>query len=773
MKKLFLSFFILFINFVYAKESLVINNIKLNGINDGNKGTLVIDTVENLKLDEDKKKLYFEYKNFENLFLYDNVRIFYTMQGEHALLPKFQVDLNKNLIPDFIEDVMTEAISTKILLDSYGFDLFSEKKSMYNAQNIKFLDIIISNSTKPRKRSAYFSGYRNNIRYTIIQKNNIKDGKSILMRVHQPGRRLKKSVPHEIFHAYQYSSTRLLNSWFTEASAVWFESALGKGVGKDKVLPKNLDDFNKSVLTKAYSANWFWNRITKLCSKSDKLNIPNKIDINSKYILDNDEKIFSDNYLYGLDFMQSMFDSLNIQNDIATEQLKSLYPDMDKYNWPKSLKKSKIKDRYMIIALKSTLENSCSEYKNNKELNQFVKLLDRYLEENPNENSKVSKVFENNLDIKIIKNSLDIKFSTDKKCKDDTTFARNIWDMKLFEDKIYLGIGNSRNKPPSCNAGPVPVIILNPITNQLEIADSRYIKEEKINRFLELGNFLMIPGHDPVQNWSFGNIYIKNKFDNKWVQKRTIPNTVHTYDIVYFDNKLFTANSIYENKKFKPSIGVSKDMADSWKNYDVQGYGSKIFDLIVLNNRMFSISKFYKDNIAVSEYINTQFKANKLFTKEFFFPDTKFENKSINIYKKLQLDLDKTIYIGQYFGRVQNPETLGLYLIQSKNKEIETKKLNTKNYRVIDLVKKNNQLYVLVDFYKDFIYTHKVLAFDINKLLNSPKEIISFKTRNMIRSFEVDKNKFYFGVGIELDNSDNYYPLSKKEDVGNILQITL
>ena len=131
---------------------------------------------------------------------------------------------------------------------------------------------------------------------------------------------------------------------------------------------------------------------------------------------------------------------------------------------------------------------------------------------------------------------------------------------------------------------------------------------------------------------TFGNIYIKNKFDNKWVQKRTIPNTVHTYDIVYFDNKLFTANSIYENKKFKPSIGVSKDMADSWKNYDVQGYGSKIFDLIVLNNRMFSISKFYKDNIAVSEYINTQFKANKLFTKEFFFPDTKFENKSINIY---------------------------------------------------------------------------------------------------------------------------------------------
>ncbi|QUL57177.1 hypothetical protein KDC22_12320 [Paenibacillus tritici] len=36
-------------------------------------------------------------------------------------------------------------------------------------------------------------------------------------------------------------------------------------------------------------------------------------------------------------------------------------------------------------------------------------------------------------------------------------YARNVWDMQLFDGKIYLGHGNSSNNAPSSNAGPVPI----------------------------------------------------------------------------------------------------------------------------------------------------------------------------------------------------------------------------------------------------------------------------------------------------------------------------
>ena len=228
-KFIFLLVFVQIFLFQISIFADIIKNIKINGLQNSLNATLIVEDSKELILYRDKKrKSYFAYENFENVLLCDNVRIFYTLAGEHALVDKFKTDSNNNKVPDFIEDIMTESLSTKLLLDSYGFNLFNKKNHMYNYQNIKFLDIIISNYKEKRRRSAYFSGYRDNIRYNIISKNNIIDGKPILMRVHQPGRRYQKSVPHEIFHAYQYSSTRLLNAWFTEGSAVWFEHAFFK-----------------------------------------------------------------------------------------------------------------------------------------------------------------------------------------------------------------------------------------------------------------------------------------------------------------------------------------------------------------------------------------------------------------------------------------------------------------------------------------------------------------------------------------------------------------
>ena len=39
----------------------------------------------------------------------------------------------------------------------------------------------------------------------------------------------------------------------------------------------------------------------------------------------------------------------------------------------------------------------------------------------------------------------------------DLYYARNVWDMEVYDDRLYLGHGNSNNDGPAPNAGPVEI----------------------------------------------------------------------------------------------------------------------------------------------------------------------------------------------------------------------------------------------------------------------------------------------------------------------------
>jgi hypothetical protein len=98
-------------------------------------------------------------------------------------------------------------------------------------------------------------------------------------------------------------------------------------------------------------------------------------------------------------------------------------------------------------------------------------------------------------------------YSTDQKYK-ERIYARNIWDMIAFHDKLYLGAGNSSNTGPSPNAGPVPIISYNPATNSFESVFTT--SEEQIDIFYIFDNKLYIPGHDPRESWELGNLYLSD-----------------------------------------------------------------------------------------------------------------------------------------------------------------------------------------------------------------------------------------------------------------------
>lgn len=117
-------------------------------------------------------------------------------------------------------------------------------------------------------------------------------------------------------------------------------------------------------------------------------------------------------------------------------------------------------------------------------------------------------------------------------------YARNIWDMRLHGGRLYVGGGNSSNKGPAVNAGPVPIMAYD--FGRAAWLSEGQVDDEQIDRFVLLDGALAIPGHDPRQNWQWGNLYQRST-DGRWNKQRRIPDGVHTYDVVSHAGRWFAA----------------------------------------------------------------------------------------------------------------------------------------------------------------------------------------------------------------------------------------
>ncbi|WP_336961383.1 sialidase family protein [Sphingobium aquiterrae] len=138
----------------------------------------------------------------------------------------------------------------------------------------------------------------------------------------------------------------------------------------------------------------------------------------------------------------------------------------------------------------------------------------------------------------------------------EAPYARNIWTMKVFEDRLYLGTGNSSNFGPSSNAGPIPVVSY----DGDKFTEEYTVNEEQIARFYQAGNVLFVPGHDSRDDWSYGNLY--RRVDGRWSKLRNIPHGIHVYDIRQYGGRLIAAGGAYDQPI---SAWISDDNAETWK----------------------------------------------------------------------------------------------------------------------------------------------------------------------------------------------------------------
>jgi hypothetical protein len=141
--------------------------------------------------------------------------------------------------------------------------------------------------------------------------------------------------------------------------------------------------------------------------------------------------------------------------------------------------------------------------------------------------------------------------------KDDPSdaFARTVWDLHVFEGRIYVGCGDW-----DANRGPIDIYSFAPAAEPAQVAFEKEftVQDESVDLFRDYGRTLYVPGIDAKENWTWGNLYTKS--GGKWEKHRTVPNGVHVLDAAEYQGKLYVGTGLERGA----GLFVSSDGARSF-----------------------------------------------------------------------------------------------------------------------------------------------------------------------------------------------------------------
>jgi hypothetical protein len=320
---------------------------------------------------------------------------------------------------------------------------------------------------------------------------------------------------------------------------------------------------------------------------------------------------------------------------------------------------------------------------------------------------------------------------------DAKTFARNVWHLKAFDGRLYVGIGNRDNAGPAPNAGPVDIWSYRPATG-------RFVKEwtapdEQVEIFRVIDGRLVVPGNDPQEPWELGNFYRLEK--DGWRKYRTLPNGLHIFDMIKFDGVLYAALGTQAGAV----VAASDDDGLSWRTYQlvpvIRGYYARAYSLFVLAGRLYAS--------ASSRFGGVIF----VFTKGTFLPMRKsdffpgFERErhlTVQAYTPFR---GQGVYIATDRGRSGLGQPVGLFAAS-----------NSQDVRPIELppgaapraiVAADARLLVLASRPSGEGYENIVIE---TRDLVQWREAFRFRTPTFARAFEVLDGDVYFGLGSTQSN---------------------
>ena len=346
---------------------------------------------------------------------------------------------------------------------------------------------------------------------------------------------------------------------------------------------------------------------------------------------------------------------------------------------------------------------------------------------------------------------------------DKPAYARNVWDMQVFDGKIYFGYGDWSN-----NAGPVSIYSLDPATDTFS-NEYNNIPEESIDAFKVIGNKLYIPGPDPREaggtgeSWDYGNLYVLDSGSTSWKKYRTIPGALHVLDLEFYNEKLYAGIGVaysdpkaLQNQLLSFSDGGMTWASESIRNplsspsRDYMPFFYRIYSLFQLGGDLYGAehicltdSNNYQNHdsyfIQVSSNSSEMVKYSRdfvpgapIYTEYVMRRQLNFKDKLLFIL--FEKDGDSDSYIQPFAMYAASSISSG-----TKIGFPETAALP------IDILTRDDEVYVLTHIQNsDTNFTN--IVYKTNDLKNWT-EVFRFKYPTFARSFEEVNGDFYLGMG--------------------------
>ena len=322
-----------------------------------------------------------------------------------------------------------------------------------------------------------------------------------------------------------------------------------------------------------------------------------------------------------------------------------------------------------------------------------------------------------------------------------STYARNVWDMKLHAGRVFIGSGNSANTGPSPNAGPAQVWEIDPATGTSQF--SYQIGGEQADLFRVFGDgCLYVPDHDPPGTSSY-NCYYKRNLSGVWNNGGWVQDEVHVYDMAEFDGKMF-ACGYYLWRSDDGGATWYRHGTHSGRNYAFLPYGDQL---------MTSTSYYDWNSSDVFRYWN---KATQTWavpdpiSAARAFPDqSNLPGNYLKLVRPAQFG-NKCLYIGAYEFNDHQNDPFGAYVSTFNGITFSATAIPAATGEVPwDILVKDGTAYLLVQdrtllANTDRRYVNRVFA---STDAASWTELFSFRATTFAISFEKVGDTFYFGMG--------------------------
>jgi len=360
--------------------------------------------------------------------------------------------------------------------------------------------------------------------------------------------------------------------------------------------------------------------------------------------------------------------------------------------------------------------------------------------------------------------------------------ARNIWDLQVFEDKIYLGYGSTTS-----NTGPTTLWAYDPaidkLTSYCEIAT------EAIERFRVWNDTLFVPNSDPTYGDNSKFTYVVG---NTCAHISLKHKMAHVRDIYFHKGKYYLlGNTRCPNSAATDCAGLitMTDLQGSYDNTLLANTFSEVAPLfnknwnwffgmmevdsqLIIPNAMFTLAYHprlpIKDNsffvIADDSLRWSALQADSLRSKHAHFYPVNTNAQTVRDTMELRTSLrvsEHTSYKGKtlYTLRTYSSHkpiyhkaynnSCGLMIKDSLLAPAQRVHFPAENAVGEDIKVVENSLYVLAnkkvrkDSFQVFVYT----ADSPDSQADCWTEVLHFDSRNMARSFEYHQGYFYFGLG--------------------------